>query len=63
MEIFTPETNSLKETKSEEKSIEEGLNDDDQEFYQTIKPTLNEMIKNPKDETLSKIMNYSKTVE
>lgn len=63
IEIFTPETNYSKESKTEENLNEEGFTDDENAFYHFIKPTLNEMIKDPKEETLSKIMNYSKSKE
>ena len=30
-------------------------------FYNSIKPQLNELVKNPSDETINKILAYSKT--
>lgn len=32
----------------------------DQLFYNSIKPQLNELVKNPSDETISKILAYAK---
>lgn len=63
MEIFTPETDSLKEAKTEANPNNEDLNAEEQTFYQTLKPALNELIEEPKEETINKIMNYSKSVE
>lgn len=62
MEIYTPETNSLTETKPESDMDIEGLNAEEQSFYTSIKPTLNAMIEDPQTETVSKIMDYSKSV-
>jgi len=33
----------------------------DQMFYNSIKPQLDELVKNPSDETIDKILAYSKT--
>jgi hypothetical protein len=40
----------------------EGLNAEEQSFYSSIKPTLNAMIEDPHTETVSKILDYSKSV-
>jgi hypothetical protein len=62
IEITTPETNSLQETKSDIDPNLEDLNTEDQSFYSSIVPDLNAMLEDPNPEIINKIVNYSKSV-
>jgi hypothetical protein len=62
IEINTPETNSLQETKSDIDPNLEDLNTEDQSFYSSIVPDLNAMLEDPNPEIINKIVNYSKSV-
>jgi hypothetical protein len=62
IEITTPETNSLQETKSDIEPNLEELNSEDQSFYSSIVPDLNAMLEDPNPEIINKIVNYSKSV-
>lgn len=62
METFTPESNSLQTEKEDADQEKEGLTEEEESFYSSIKPALNNMLMNPKPETIGKIMDYSKSV-
>ena len=62
IEISTPKTNSLQKTEVNKDINSEELSEDDQSFYATIKPCLNAMVKDPSQDTISKIVNYSKSI-
>ncbi|MNK25904.1 hypothetical protein D3C87_442340 [compost metagenome] len=53
---FTP-TNLKNLSKLE---VCEQNNQPDQNFYETIKPQLNKLFKEPSEETITKILNYAK---
>jgi hypothetical protein len=52
-------TVSFTETKAEEKTAE-GADQLDELFYNSIKSQLNELVRNPSDETINKILTYGK---
>lgn len=62
IEITTPKTNSIQETKSEIDPNLEELNTEDQSFYSSIVPDLNALLEDPNPEIINKIVNYSKSV-
>ena len=53
---FTP-TNLKKQSKPE--AFDQN-NQDDQKFYENIKPQLDKLYKEPSEETIAKILNYAK---
>jgi hypothetical protein len=61
IEISTPGTNSLTNTKAERSLLAEDLGEDEQSFYSSIKPDLNALANNPADKTISNILDYSKS--
>jgi hypothetical protein len=60
IEISTPKTNSLQQTEENKDIIAEELSEEEQSFYSSIKPCLNAMARDPTEETISKMVNYSK---
>lgn len=62
METFTPESNSLPAEKEETELNKKELTEEEESFYSSIKPALNNMLVDPKPETIGKIMDYSKSV-
>ena len=62
IEISTPKTNSLQKTEVNKDINSEDLSEDEQLFYASIKPGLNAMATDPNQETISKIVNYSKSL-
>ncbi|WP_395803384.1 hypothetical protein [Daejeonella sp.] len=62
IEITTPKTNAIQETKSEIDPNLEELNTEDQSFYSSIVPDLNALLEDPNPEIINKIVNYSKSV-
>lgn len=61
METSTPTLDSIVyEDESSEKTGT--LSCDDLEFYESLKPALNQLITNPNDDTVNCILNFSKTV-
>jgi hypothetical protein len=58
IEISTQETNSIPETDPKN----EDLSSVEQLFYSSIKPDLDAMLEDPKQESINKIMNYSKSI-
>ncbi len=62
IEISTPKTHSLKLTEVNKDITAEDLSEEDQSFYTAIKPCLNAMAKNPSQDTISNLVNYSKSI-
>ncbi len=62
IEISTPKTNSLQNTKTENSPVIEELGEEEQSFFVSIKPGLNAIVSNPNQETVSSILNYSKSL-
>lgn len=62
IEISTPKTHSLQLTEVNKDSNAEDLSEEDQSFYTAIKPCLNAMAKNPNQDTISNLVNYSKSI-
>jgi len=62
IEISTPKTNSFQETEVIKEIISEDLSEDDQSFYTSLKPCLNAMAKDPSQDTISNLVNYSKSI-
>ena len=62
IEISTPKTNSLQNTKTENSPVIEDMGEEEQSFFVSIKPGLNALASNPNQETVSSILNYSKSL-
>jgi hypothetical protein len=62
IEISTPKTNSLQKTEVNKDINSEDLSEDEQSFYSSIKPGLNAMVTDPNQETISKLVKYSKSL-
>jgi hypothetical protein len=62
IEISTPKTHSLQQTAVNKDIHTEDLNEEDQSFYTAIKPCLNAMVTNPSQDTISNLVNYSKSI-
>jgi len=62
IETSTPKTNSLQNTKTENSPLIEELGEEEQSFFVSIKPGLNAIVSNPNQETVSSILNYSKSL-
>ena len=62
IEISTPTTNSLQNNMPQNSSTVEDLDEEEQSFYALIQNKLNAMLRNPSQATISKILNYSKSV-
>lgn len=62
IETSTPKTNSLQNTKAENSPVIEELGEEEQSFFVSIKSGLNAIVSNPKQETVSSILNYSKSL-
>lgn len=58
----TPFLNALLNTKIEENASIRCLNRDATSFYNQIKPGLNTLVKNPKQETINTILAFSKSM-
>ena len=59
------ETSTIKNGTVDKKSEEafmENITDSEIDFYQQIAPSLDGLAKSPSDETISKILTYSKTL-
>jgi len=61
IETFTHATNSLPSGKSENIISGKDLNEEDQLFYLAIKTELNSLEKNPHQDTIVNILEFSKT--
>lgn len=62
IEISTSTTNSLQNNMSQISPTIEDLGEDEQAFYALIKNKLNAIVRKPSQATISKILNYSKSV-
>ncbi len=62
IEISTSTTNSLQNNMVQNSSTVEDLGEEEQSFYALIKNKLNVIVRNPSQATISKILNYSKSV-
>ena len=62
IEISTPTTNSLQNDMVQNSTSVEDLGEDEQSFYALIKKNLNAIVSKPSQETITKILNYSKSM-
>jgi len=60
METFTINQDSFFNEKKQEEVIMTTLDQRELDFYENIKPALNALVKNPSDETVNKILAFSK---
>ena len=57
IEISTPKTHSLQKTE-----VIKDISEEDQSFYTEIRPCLNAMATNPSQDSISNLLNYSKSI-
>ena len=57
IEISTPKTHSLQKTE-----VIKDISAEDQSFYTEIRPCLNAMATNPSQDSISNLLNYSKSI-
>ena len=62
IEISTPKTHSLQKTEVIKDISEEDISEEDQSFYTEIRPCLNAMATNPSQDSISNLLNYSKSI-
>jgi hypothetical protein len=62
IEISTHTPNSLQHETAQNSISAENLSEEDQFFYTSIKKNLNEIIESPRTETISRILNYSRSM-
>jgi len=62
IEISTPKKHPLQKTEVDIDIHSEDLNEEDQSFYNAIKPCLNVIEANPSQDTISNLVNYSKSI-
>ncbi|MEJ7778504.1 MAG: hypothetical protein WKF68_02840 [Daejeonella sp.] len=62
IETSTPTTNSLQNNMVQNNPITEDIGEDEQLFYASIKKNLDALARNPGQEIIAKILNYSKSV-
>lgn len=61
VETFTINEDSLSNEKKQEETIMETINQTELDFYESITPVLNNLIKNPSDDVVNKILAFSKS--
>lgn len=61
IETSTHQKRSLKETKVESMVRAEDLGEEEQSFYTSIKPELNSLLTEPAQESVEKILEYSRS--
>lgn len=62
IEISTSTTNSLQNDMVQNTAIPEELGEEEQSFYDSIKKNLNSIVRNPGNDVIARILNYSKSV-
>lgn len=63
IETSTHKTSSLKEIQAESNLRAEDLGEEEQAFYNSIKPELNSIISEPSKESIRKILEHSKSIQ
>lgn len=61
METFTPTLNSIVNDDEMSKRAINMLDTEDVEFYETLKPALNNLVKSPSEDIVDRILAFSKT--
>ncbi len=61
IETFTINQDSFFDEENQEEAVMTMLNQRELDFYESIKPVLNTLVKNPSDETVNKILAFSKS--
>lgn len=62
IETFTRNQDSLSNGKKQEENIMEAINQTELNFYESITPVLNNLIKNPSDDVIDRILAFSKSI-
>jgi hypothetical protein len=60
--ISTPNLDSLRNSEKLPSELFLGIDKSEDEFYESIKPTLDELKKEPSDEVVQKILDFSKSL-
>lgn len=62
IETLTPTLNSIVNNDEESKNTTNTLSNDEVEFYENLKPALNQIVKSPSNETVNRILSFSKSL-
>lgn len=62
METFTPTLNSIVNSDEKSQNTVNMLTIEDVEFYESLKPALNQLAKNPSDDAVNRILAFSKAL-
>ncbi len=62
IETLTPTLNSIVNNDEESKNTTNTLSNDEVEFYENLKPALNQIVKSPSHETVNRILSFSKSL-
>jgi hypothetical protein len=62
IEISTPSSNSIFKTESTPTESQKELSEDENEFYNMIKPLLNQIVKEPAEKIVRNILAFSKSI-
>lgn len=62
IETLTPTLNSIVDNDQELKNTTNMLSIEDFEFYENLKPALNQIVKAPSNETVNRILEFSKSL-
>ncbi len=62
METLTPTLNSIVNDDEVSKNTVSMLNLEDIVFFESLKPALNDLVKNPSDSTVNRILAFSKSL-
>ncbi len=62
METLTPTLNSIVNDDEKSQNTLNMLTIEDTVFFESLKPALNQLVKNPSDETVNRILAFSKSL-
>ena len=62
METLTPTLNSIVNDDEKSKNTLNMLTTEDVEFYESLKPALNQLVKTPSDDAVNRILAFSKSL-
>lgn len=62
IEISTPSSNSISKTETSLDESQDELSENESAFYEMIKPTLNQIVKEPSEKVVQNILAFSKSI-
>lgn len=62
IEISTPSSNSISKTETSLDESQDGLSENETAFYEMIRPTLNQIVKEPSEKVVQNILAFSKSI-